>query len=89
MPSETVTLPGPLAAATEHQPRARVALGAALAAGPAHAYLFRGPRGTGTRAAARKVDETIRKLPGFGSVRLLDAWLDRFHEGGRNGDCNN
>jgi len=39
--------------ATEHQPRARVALRAALAAGPSHAYLFRGPRGSGKRAAAR------------------------------------
>ena len=39
--------------ATEHQPRARVALSAALAAGPSHAYLFRGPRGAGKRAAAR------------------------------------
>jgi len=38
---------------TEHQPRARAALAAALAAGPAHAYLFRGPRGAGKRAAAR------------------------------------
>jgi DNA polymerase III subunit delta' len=38
---------------TEHQPRARVALSAALAAGPSHAYLFRGPRGSGKRAAAR------------------------------------
>ncbi len=37
----------------EHQPRARTALAAALAAGPAHAYLFRGPRGAGKRAAAR------------------------------------
>ena len=46
-------------------------------------YLFGDEEG---RAAARKVDETIRKLPGFGSVRLLDAWLDRFHDGGRNGD---
>src|SRR2546421_8170189 len=53
MPIETTTLPDPLAEATEHQPRARLALGAALAAGPAHAYLFRGPRGTGKRAAAR------------------------------------
>jgi len=40
-------------AATEHQARARVALSAALAAGPSHAYLFRGPRGSGKRAAAR------------------------------------
>ncbi len=38
---------------TEHQPRARVALSAALASGPSHAYLFRGPRGSGKRAAAR------------------------------------
>ena len=42
-----------LSAATEHQARARVALSAALAAGPSHAYLFRGPRGSGKRAAAR------------------------------------
>ncbi len=39
--------------ATEHQARARVALSAALEAGPSHAYLFRGPRGAGKRAAAR------------------------------------
>src|SRR5262245_16815175 len=45
-------MPG-LAEATEAQPRARVALGAGLAAGPSHAYLFRGPRGSGKRAAAR------------------------------------
>jgi DNA polymerase III subunit delta' len=38
---------------TEHQPRARVALSAALASGPSHAYLFRGPRGSGKGAAAR------------------------------------
>jgi DNA polymerase III subunit delta' len=42
-----------LAEATEHQPRVRVALTAALANGPSHAYLFRGPRGSGKRAAAR------------------------------------
>ncbi len=39
--------------ATEHQRRVRVALTAALASGPSHAYLFRGPRGAGKRAAAR------------------------------------
>jgi DNA polymerase III subunit delta' len=39
--------------ATEHQGRARVALTAALAGEPSHAYLFRGPRGSGKRAAAR------------------------------------
>ncbi len=42
-----------LEASTEHQPRARMALSAALASGPSHAYLFRGPRGSGKRAAAR------------------------------------
>jgi DNA polymerase-3 subunit delta' len=39
--------------ATEHQARARVALSAALAGAPSHAYLFRGPQGSGKRAAAR------------------------------------
>jgi DNA polymerase-3 subunit delta' len=39
--------------ATEHQARARVALTAALASGPSHAYLFRGPRGSGKASAAR------------------------------------
>jgi DNA polymerase-3 subunit delta' len=38
---------------TTHQPRARIALSAALEAGPSHAYLFKGPRGAGKRAAAR------------------------------------
>ena len=42
-----------LTLATEHQGRARVALTAALASEPSHAYLFRGPRGSGKRAAAR------------------------------------
>jgi DNA polymerase III subunit delta' len=42
-----------LQAATENQARARVALSAALASGPSHAYLFRGPRGAGKRAVAR------------------------------------
>jgi DNA polymerase-3 subunit delta' len=42
-----------LLTATEHQGRARVALSAALAGDPSHAYLFRGPRGSGKRAAAR------------------------------------
>jgi DNA polymerase-3 subunit delta' len=48
-----------LEAATEHQARARVALQAALAAGPSHAYLFRGPRGSGKRAAARALAAEI------------------------------
>jgi hypothetical protein len=37
-------------------------------------YLFADGAG---RAAARKVDETIRRLPGFGDVRLLEAWIER------------
>jgi DNA polymerase III subunit delta' len=48
-----------LEAATEHQARARVALQAALAAGPSHAYLFRGPRGSGKRATARALAAEI------------------------------
>jgi DNA polymerase III subunit delta' len=48
-----VSLPIPLAEATADQPRAGASLGAALAAGPVHAYLLRGPRGSGKRAAAR------------------------------------
>jgi DNA polymerase III subunit delta' len=42
-----------LIAATAHQARARMALTAALAGEPSHAYLFRGPRGSGKAAAAR------------------------------------
>ena len=44
-------IPEALALATEHQPGARAALGAALA-NPSHAYLFSGPHGSGKRAAA-------------------------------------
>jgi len=40
-------------------------------------YLFSGADG---RAAARKVDDTIRRLPGFSTARLLEAWMDRFVE---------
>ncbi len=61
-------------------------------------YLFGGEDG---RDAARKVDETIRRLPGFATVRLVEHWVDSFRrtgpalmpaparlevEGGRNGD---
>lgn len=35
------------------QPRAELALSAALKSGPSHAYLFRGPRGAGKRELAR------------------------------------
>jgi DNA polymerase III subunit delta' len=44
---------GEIERSTEHQARARVSLTAALASGPSHAYLFRGPQGAGKRAAAR------------------------------------
>ena len=37
-------------------------------------YLFSGPDG---RAAARTVDRTIRRLPGFADMALLEAWVDR------------
>ena len=36
-------------------------------------YLFSGGDG---RAAARKIDDTIRRLPGFASVQLLEAWVN-------------
>ena len=50
-------------------------------------YLFAGQEG---RAAARRIDETVRKLPGFADVQLLEAWMDRQVgpaglKGGRNG----
>lgn len=45
--------PTPFEQSTEHQPRARVGLSAALASGPSHAYLFRGPRGAGKGPVAR------------------------------------
>jgi hypothetical protein len=37
------------------------------------AYLFGGSEG---RDAARKVDERIRRLPGFADAPLLEAWID-------------
>lgn len=43
----------PLLDSTANQARARMVLTAALARGPSHAYLFRGPRGAGKRAVAR------------------------------------
>ena len=45
--------PEGLEQATQHQPRVRAVLAAALASGPSHAYLFRGPPGSGKAAAAR------------------------------------
>ena len=41
-------------------------------------YLFGGAEGL---AAARKVDETIRRLPGFETVQLLESWMDRHVRG--------
>jgi DNA polymerase III subunit delta' len=52
MPDPTLELPAVLRDATEHQPAARAALAAALAA-PVHAYLLAGPPGSGKRRAAR------------------------------------
>ncbi len=46
-------LPDSIAAATAEQPGARAALAAALRRGPAHAYSFVGPAGSGKAAAAR------------------------------------
>jgi DNA polymerase-3 subunit delta' len=53
MTEEGAQLPEAIAAATGEQPGARAALAAALRAGPAHAYAFVGPTGSGKRAAAR------------------------------------
>ena len=44
---------------TEHQLRARMALSAALASGPSHAYFFRGPRGAGKSLVARAFSAEI------------------------------
>jgi len=44
-------------------------------------YLFVDADG---RAAMRKADDTIRRLPGFATVQLLDAWVNRY-VGGANG----
>lgn len=38
-------------------------------------YLFSGSDGA---HAARKVDDTIRRLPGFSDARLLERWLGRY-----------
>ena len=46
-------LPETIATATAEQPGARAALAAALRRGPAHAYSFTGPTGSGKAAAAR------------------------------------
>lgn len=43
-------------------------------------YLFSGVDGA---VAARKIDDTMRRLPGFSDVRLLECWLDRQAATGR------
>ena len=63
-------LSDPLRDATEHQPRARMVLTTALAAGPSHAYLLRGPRGSGKRRAARAF---AAELLAAGSADPADA----------------
>ena len=52
-PGEAANTPTSLDTRGSHQPKARLALSAALEAGPSHAYLFRGPRGSGKRELAR------------------------------------
>ncbi len=56
--------------AAGHQPRARMVLSAALASGPSHAYLFRGPRGAGKAAVARAFAAEILAA---GASDLADA----------------
>lgn len=41
-------------------------------------HLFGGPEG---RAAARKIDGTIRRLPGFANAQLIEAFVDRSERG--------
>ena len=57
--SEATTAAGALESATANQPRVRLELEAALREGPAHAYLMRGPSGSGkaeiTRAFVAKI----------------------------------
>jgi hypothetical protein len=48
-------------------------------------YLFAGAEG---RMAAQKVDATIRDLPGFAGLPLLEAWIDRNEPGGVGSDAN-
>jgi hypothetical protein len=43
-------------------------------------HLFDGDAG---RVAARRIDDTIRRLPGFADVDLVEAWIDRHGGDGR------
>jgi hypothetical protein len=43
-------------------------------------HLFGGDAG---RVAARRIDDTIRRLPGFADVDLVEAWIDRHGGDGR------
>jgi DNA polymerase-3 subunit delta' len=74
--ARTPPLPETIADATRHQPRARATLAAALAS-PGHAYIFRGPHGSGKAAAARAFAAELlaRGAPDPGDARrraLLD-----------------
>ena len=53
LPATDAELPKALAEATRQQPRAGAELAGDLAGEPSHAYLFRGPRGSGKARAAR------------------------------------
>jgi DNA polymerase-3 subunit delta' len=86
-PGTAVELPDSIREATEHQPAARLALGAALRS-PTHAYLFAGPSGSGKRAAARALaaelladgapepDEARRRALADPSPHPDLVWLD-------------
>jgi len=62
---------GGLLGAALHRCQTRISLQRPL--NPA-SYLFSGTTG---RAAVRKVDKTIHRLPGFAGASLLEAWIDR------------
>ena len=47
-------------------------------------YLFSGADG---RAAARLIDRTIHRLPGFDGVALMEAWIDRYCPSDRPADA--
>ena len=63
-------LPEAIAEATAEQPGVRAALGVALRGGPAHAYSFVGPTGSGKAAAARAF---AAEIPAIGAGDPDDA----------------
>ncbi len=68
-------------AGTEDHPQARIALAAALATGPSHAYLFHGPAGVGKRdvavAFAAELLAEGAADPGEVRARVQRAWDDQ------------